>query len=55
MNKVKVVKADTKKTMNDFVALPRYIYKDCSQYVPDVDMDVRATVSSCLIYVTIYF
>ena len=43
MNKVKVVKADTKKTMNDFVALPRYIYKDCSQYVPDLDMDVRAT------------
>ena len=43
MNKVKVVKADTKKTMNDFVALPRYIYKDCSQYVPDLDMDVRTT------------
>ena len=43
MNKVKVVKADTKKAMNDFVALPRYIYKDCSQYVPDLDMDVRAT------------
>ena len=43
MNKVEVVKADTKKTMNDFVALPRYIYKDCSQYVPDLDMDVRAT------------
>lgn len=43
MNKVKIVKADTKKTMNDFVALPRYIYKDCSQYVPDLDMDVRAT------------
>lgn len=43
MNKVKVVKADTKKTMDDFVALPRYIYKDCAQYVPDLDMDVRAT------------
>ena len=43
MDKVKVVKADTKKAMNDFVALPRYIYKDCSQYVPDLDMDVRAT------------
>lgn len=43
MNKVEVVKADTKKTMDDFVALPRYIYKGCSQYVPDLDMDVRAT------------
>ena len=43
MNKVKVVKADTKKTMDDFVALPRHIYKDCAQYVPDLDMDVRAT------------
>ncbi len=43
MNKVKVVKADTKKTMDDFVALPRYMYKDCAQYVPDLDMDVRAT------------
>ena len=43
MNKVKVVKADTKKTMDDFVALPRYIYKDCAQYVPDLVMDVRAT------------
>lgn len=43
MNKVEVVKADTKKTMDDFVALPRYIYKGCAQYVPDLDMDVRAT------------
>src|SRR5574344_852620 len=43
MNKVKVVEADTKKTMDDFVALPRSIYKDCAQYVPDLDMDVRAT------------
>ena len=42
MNKVKVLKADTKKTKDDFVALPRYIYKDCAQYVPDLDMDVRA-------------
>ncbi|MGM9778323.1 MAG: N-acetyltransferase [Prevotella sp.] len=43
MNKVKVLEADTKKTMDDFVALPRRIYKDCAQYVPDFDMDVRAT------------
>ena len=43
MNKVKVVKADSKNTMDDFVALPRHIYKDCAQYVPDLDMDVRAT------------
>ena len=43
MNKVEVVKADTKKTMDDFVALPRYIYKDCSQYVPDLDKIGRAS------------
>ena len=43
MNKVKVVKADTKKTMDDFVALPRHIYKACAHYVPDIDVDVRAS------------
>ena len=46
MDNVKVVKAETKKTMDDFVALPRYIYKDCAQYVPDLDMDVRAVFDS---------
>ena len=37
-----VVKVTTKKQMNDFVKLPRYIYKGNKCYVPDMDMDVRA-------------
>jgi GNAT superfamily N-acetyltransferase len=27
--------------MDDFIHLPFYIYKDCRQYVPDLDVDVR--------------
>ena len=28
--------------MSDFIGLPRKIYADCPQYVPDLDLDVRA-------------
>lgn len=28
--------------MNDFVSFPRRLYSGCAQYVPDLDMDVRA-------------
>lgn len=41
MNIVTVVKADSRSRMNDFVALPRHLYKGCRQYVPDLDIDVR--------------
>lgn len=27
--------------LGDFIRLPRYIYKDCQQYVPDMESDVR--------------
>ncbi len=43
MNQIMVCKADTKKRMDDFVQLPRRLYKHCPQYVPDLDMDVRDT------------
>ena len=28
--------------MRDFINLPRYIYKDCQQFVPDLESDVRS-------------
>ncbi len=30
-----------KKEMNDFIQLPYHIYKDCPQYVPDLEGDIR--------------
>mgnify|MGYP002624217564 FL=1 len=41
MAKIDVVKVDSKEKMNDFVHLPYSIYKDCSQYVPDLESDIR--------------
>lgn len=41
MNKVKVFKISSKRMMDDFVKLPRRIYADCPQYVPDLDSDIR--------------
>lgn len=43
VSNIVVVKADTRGRMNDFVSLPRHLYKDCAQYVPDLDIDVRNT------------
>lgn len=36
-----IEKVITKKQMNDFVKLPRKIYKDNPYYVPDMDRDIR--------------
>lgn len=36
-----VKKVETKREMNDFIALPRLIYAHCLHYVPDLDSDVR--------------
>ena len=36
-----VKKAETKKEMNDFISLPRTLYKNHKQYVPDMDTDIR--------------
>ena len=43
MNEVVVVKADTRKAMSHFVSLPRRLYAGNPYYVPDLDIDVRAT------------
>ena len=43
MNDITVRKAIDRKTMNDFVGLPRRLYRHSRQYVPDMDVDVRAT------------
>lgn len=37
---------ETRREMNDFVALPRRIYAGNPYYVPDLDIDVRATFKS---------
>lgn len=39
--KVEVRKVMCRRDMDDFVRLPRYIYKGVTQYVPDLESDVR--------------
>ena len=41
MEKVDVVKVRDKREMEDFIHLPYYIYRDCPQYVPELDSDIR--------------
>ena len=43
MKEIIVKEADTRETMNDFVALPRRLYAGNPYYVPDLDSDMRAT------------
>lgn len=38
---IDVVKVTSRKQMNDFIRLPYYIYKNCPQYVPDFEDDIR--------------
>ena len=45
MAKIDIVKVDSKEKMNDFVHLPYSIYKDCAQYVPDLESDTRNLLS----------
>jgi len=40
MEKIDVVKIRCKREMNDFIRLPYSIYKDCPQYVPDLEKDI---------------
>ncbi len=42
MEKVDVVKVSTKRMLDDFVRLPYAIYRDCPQYVPDLESDIRS-------------
>ncbi len=41
MAEILVKKAESRREMNDFVALPRRLYRHCPQYVPDLDIDIR--------------
>lgn len=41
MERVEVVKVVSKRTMDDFIRLPYFIYEGCAQYVPDLESDVR--------------
>ena len=45
MEKINIVKADSKRAMNDFIHVVDHIYKGCQQYVPDLISDVRSTLS----------
>ena len=41
MEDIKVVKVSSGKVLDDFIRLPYRIYKDCRQYVPDLESDIR--------------
>ena len=41
MNDLIVKKVTTKREMDDFVRLPSRLYRDCPQYVPDMERDIR--------------
>ena len=41
MGKIEVVKAESKREMDDFIRLPYYIYENCAQYVPDLEGEIR--------------
>ena len=38
---VQIKQANDRKTMKDFVAFPRYLYKDSKEYIPEMESDVR--------------
>lgn len=40
--RVEVRKVTSRREMDDFVRLPRYIYKYVAQYVPDLESDIRS-------------
>ena len=44
MNKVNVTKVTCRRQLNDFIRLTDYIYRNNSQYVPDLRNDVRSLV-----------
>ena len=47
VTKVDVVKVSSRREMDDFIHLPYYIYKDCPQYVPDLESDIRNMFDKC--------
>ena len=43
MTEVIIKMVDSKRMMDDFIALPHRLYADCPYYVPDLDSDIRDT------------
>ncbi|MGM9797635.1 MAG: N-acetyltransferase [Parabacteroides sp.] len=43
MTEVIIKSVDSKRMMEDFIALPHRLYADCPYYVPDLDSDIRDT------------
>lgn len=41
MSSIEIRRVCSKKEMHDFIHLPRFIYNDCPQYVPELESDVR--------------
>lgn len=41
MDELIVKKVTTRREMDDFVCLPNRLYRDCAQYVPDMERDIR--------------
>lgn len=41
MNDLIVKRVTTRREMDDFVRLPSRLYRDCPQYVPDMERDIR--------------
>lgn len=41
MKTLTVVSVHSSKVMKDFIALPKKLYANCQQFVPDLDADVR--------------
>ena len=46
MGRVDVVKVTCKRQLDDFIRLPYAIYRDCPQYVPDLESDIRDLLNS---------
>ncbi len=42
MERINVIEMNSKRTMEDFIRLPRHIYSNCPQYVPDLDSGIRS-------------
>ncbi|MBP3789479.1 MAG: N-acetyltransferase [Prevotella sp.] len=40
MNEIKVKKVENKHELKDFLSVPKKIYANCSQYVPDLESDI---------------
>jgi len=42
MEKINVVKVRNKQQMNDFIRIVNVVYRNCEQYVPDLERDIRS-------------